>query len=61
MPAEQIVRRILMIRGLRVILDSDLGKLFGVSTGRLEEQVKRNAERFPDDLVFQLTEEETES
>lgn len=58
---EQIERRILMIRGNKVVLDADLAALYGVPTKRLKEQVKRNAERFPDDFVFQLTEEESDS
>lgn len=47
--------RILMLRGHRVLLDSDLAELYGVSTRRLNEQVKRNMERFPEDFMFQLT------
>lgn len=47
------------IRGRRVILDSDLAKLYGVPTGRLNEQVKRNSDRFPDDFMFTLTEQES--
>ncbi|MCP9470620.1 MAG: ORF6N domain-containing protein [Nitrospira sp.] len=58
---EQIERRILMIRGNKVVLDADLAALYGVPTKRLNEQVKRNAERFPDDFMFQLTKEEAES
>jgi phage regulator Rha-like protein len=50
-----------MIRGFRVVLDADLAALYGVPTKRLNEQVKRNAERFPDDFMFQLTKEESES
>jgi len=46
------------VRGHRVMLDSDLAALYGVSTKRLNEQVKRNRARFPDDFVFQLTPEE---
>jgi hypothetical protein len=52
---------ILALRGQRVILDADLAKLYGVPTKRLNEQVKRNAERFPDDFCFQLTLEEAEA
>ncbi len=58
---ERIERRILMIRGHKVVLDADLATLYGVPTKRLNEQVKRNAERFPEDFVFQLTEEEAAS
>ena len=46
------------IRGQKVILDADLAKVYGVPTKRLNEQVKRNADRFPEDFVFQLTLEE---
>ena len=49
---------ILKIRGENVILAPDLAKLFGVETKRLNEQVKRNAKRFPSDFMFQLTEAE---
>jgi len=51
--------RIVTIRGLKVILDADLEKLYSVPTKRLNEQIKRNPARFPEDFVFQLTEEET--
>ena len=54
-PAERIESRILLIRGHKVIFDSDLAELFGVTTKRLNEQVKRNKERFPSDFMFQLT------
>jgi hypothetical protein len=57
-PVEAIAATILTIRGQRVILDSDLAKLYGVETRRLNEQVRRNAERFPADFLFQLTREE---
>ena len=46
------------IRGVRVMLDSDLAAIYGVSTKRLNEQVKRNLERFPGDFMFQLTSKE---
>ncbi|MBF0291776.1 MAG: ORF6N domain-containing protein [Nitrospinae bacterium] len=55
-----IARRIFTIRGQRVMLDADLAELFGVPTRRLNEQIKRNRERFPDDFMFQLTREEKE-
>jgi len=48
------------LRGKRVLLDSDLARLYGVPTKRLNEQVRRNAEKFPEDFAFQLTEEEFE-
>jgi len=57
-PLETIESRILVIRGQKVILDSDLATLYEVTTSALNQAVKRNAERFPDDFVFQLTQEE---
>ena len=59
-PVEQIESLILTIRSKQVILDRDLARLYGVETGRLNEQVKRNIERFPEDFMFQLTKEEFE-
>ncbi|MBC7604997.1 MAG: ORF6N domain-containing protein, partial [Ramlibacter sp.] len=50
--------RILVVRGQRVMLDSDLAKLYEVETKRLNEQVKRNAGRFPPDFMFQMTPDE---
>ena len=47
------------IRGERVILDADLARIYGVTTKRLNEQMKRNADRFPDDFAFELSKEET--
>ena len=58
---EQIESLILTIRGKQVILDRDLARLYGVETFRLNEQVKRNIERFPEDFMFQLTKEEFEN
>ena len=52
-PAE-IERAIHLFRGQRVILDSDLARLYGVTTARLNEQVSRNLDRFPEDFAFQL-------
>ena len=52
--------QILVVRGYRVILDPDLAALYGVTVKRLNEQVKRNAARFPEDFMFRLTPEETE-
>lgn len=57
-PADSVATRILTIRGQKVILDSDLAALYGVTAKRLNEQVKRNARRFPADFIFQLTKEE---
>jgi hypothetical protein len=53
-PIEQIQQSILLIRGKKVMLDADLARLYGVSTKRLNEQVKRNRDRFPEDFMFQL-------
>jgi hypothetical protein len=55
---ERIERSILLIRGEKVMLDADLAVLYGVTTKRLNEQVKRNRSRFPKDFMFQLTEKE---
>jgi len=59
-PDERIERAIIFIRSQKVMLDTDLAALYGVTTKRLNEQVKRNRNRFPDDFMFQLTEEEKE-
>jgi len=55
---KRILRTIIVIRGEKVILDSDLAELYGVETRRLNEQVRRNIEKFPEDFMFQLTKEE---
>jgi len=55
---EKITRPILGLRGQRVILDAELASLYGVTTKRLNEQVRRNRARFPTDFVFQVTSEE---
>lgn len=55
---ESLIRE---IRGERVMLDADLARVYGVTTKRLNEQVRRNAKRFPDDFVFQLMPEEVDS
>jgi hypothetical protein len=60
-PEKRILKIIMVIRGENVILDSDLAKLYDVETRRLNEQVRRNIEKFPDDFVFQLTKEEFEN
>jgi len=60
-PIERIKQAIYLIRGERVILAAALARLYGVTTKRLNEQVKRNRERFPEDFVFQVTSEEAES
>src|SRR6266403_944787 len=56
-----IEQRIYTIRGVRVILDSDLAALYGVPTKRLNEQYRRNRDRFPEDFAFQLTRQEIDS
>ena len=58
MPQDKIDRAIIMIRGKKVMLDSDLAEIYGVETKRLNEQVKRNIERFPNDFMFQITSKE---
>jgi hypothetical protein len=57
-PVERIAQSIRWIRGQKVLLDSDLAVLYGVTTGNLNKAVKRNAERFPADFMFQLDAEE---
>ena len=57
-PVVQVAQSILFLRGQRVILDRDLAAVYGVPTGRLNEAIKRNLERFPADFMFQLTREE---
>ena len=52
---------IFTIRGEKVILDAELARLYGVPVKRLNEQVKRNADRFPEDFVFRLTQAEVEN
>ncbi|HZF02679.1 MAG TPA: ORF6N domain-containing protein [Methylomirabilota bacterium] len=59
--ADKIGSRIRTIRGKKVILDFDLAEIYGVPTKRLNEQVGRNAKRFPPDFLFQLTAEEADS
>jgi len=54
-PTEPIERRILLMRGQKVMLDVDLANLYGVTVGRLNEAVKRNSKRFPGDFMFQLS------
>ena len=54
----QVERRILLIRGQKVLLDYDLAELYGVETKGLNRAVKRNIDRFPEDFMFQLTAKE---
>ena len=55
LPIERIAQSILVIRGQKVMIDADLAALYGVATKRLNEQVKRNIDRFPADFMFQLS------
>jgi phage regulator Rha-like protein len=57
-PAEVIVRKILFLRGEKVLLDRDLAELYGVETRVLKQAVRRNIKRFPEDFMFELTEDE---
>ena len=58
--SKEIESKIYTIRGLQVMLDSDLAKFYGVEVRVLNQAVKRNKERFPEDFMFQLTKEEYE-
>jgi hypothetical protein len=60
LPIGRIERQILLIRGQKVMLDADLASLYGVTTKRLNEQVRRNIDRFPKDFMFPLSREEKE-
>ena len=57
-PVEHITRAILVLRGHRVLLDTELATLYGITTARLNQQVRRNRKRFPADFLFELTAEE---
>ncbi len=57
-PIERIEQRIFVIRGERVILDTDLAEIYGVTTARLNQQVRRNSKRFPADFMFELSTDE---
>ncbi len=61
LPDEVVISKIYLVRNHKVMLDIDLAELYLVETGRLNEQVKRNADRFPEDFMFQLTNKEWES
>lgn len=58
---EQVMSKIHTVRGYKVMLDRDLAELYQVETKRVNEQVKRNSERFPEDFMFELTQEEWEN
>jgi hypothetical protein len=60
-PIERIAQRILLVRGRKVLLDAELAALYGVSTKRFNEQVRRNAARFPEDFMFRLSANEWDS
>ena len=60
-PVELIEKRILLIRGKKVMLDADLAELYGVETKALKRSVKRNIDRFPEDFLMQISGEEFES
>ena len=60
-PDELLMNKIYLIRGQKVMLDSDLAELYGTETKVLKQAVKRNRNRFPDDFIFELTQEEFES
>ena len=59
-PDERIINRIFFIRGKKVMIDGDLAKLYGVGTKVLNQAVRRNLKRFPDDFMFELTKQEAE-
>jgi len=60
-PDEVILNKIYLLRGQKVMLDRDLAKLYGVTTGNLNKAVSRNIDRFPDDFMCTLTKEEMNS
>ena len=60
-PDELVMNKIYIIRGKKVMLDEDLAELYQVETRRLNEQVRRNISRFPDDFMFRLTKKEFEN
>ena len=60
-PEEVVINKIYQINNIKVMLDSDLAELYQVETKRLNEQVKRNSKRFPEDFMFQLTKDQWEN
>jgi len=60
LPNERIISRIFLIRGKKVMMDKDLANLYGVEARTLNQAVKRNVARFPEDFMFQLNKQETE-
>jgi hypothetical protein len=61
LPEERILRKIIILRDQKVILDSDLAELYGVPTKVLKQAIRRNMDRFPKDFLFELNESETRS
>lgn len=57
-PDEVVMNKIIVVRGQKIMIDRDLAELYGVTTKQLNQQVKRNIKRFPEDFMFQLNEEE---
>ncbi|MBN4051388.1 ORF6N domain-containing protein [bacterium AH-315-M05] len=57
-PVERVDRSIILLRGYKVMLDTDLAEIYGVTTKQLNQAVKRNIDRFPEDFMFRLTEKE---
>ena len=60
-PDEVLMNKIFVINGIKVMLDTDLAELYQVETRRLNEQVKRNSDRFPEDFMFQLSKDQWEN
>ena len=60
MTVDNICNRVYIIRGQQVMLDYDLAEIYGYTTKRLNEQVARNIERFPEDFMFQINQEEVD-
>ena len=60
-PIERIAASIYIIRGQKILLDADLAELYGVETRAFNQAVRRNKDRFPEDFMFQLTEEEAKA
>ena len=60
-PIESIMRKIIVLRSEKVLLDRDLAELYGVETKQLKRAVRRNIDRFPPDFMFELTKEEHDS
>ena len=58
LPDETIINRIFIVRGHKVMMDRDLADLYGVDTRTLNQAIKRNIKRFPDDFMFQMTPDE---